>query len=138
MTSLAYRLFGVPKFPEEFIKKSALEGRSILISYQTKHEVHSTSGNLPPPFLSFKIFVVLDSVPNPKKEKKVRQFKMKVDSGNKSQFSEDNPLFYEVADALEKVVPEIVGLCDKYHVKYSLAGKVSEVLLSDRTHPEMS
>jgi hypothetical protein len=130
--TLSYTLFGVPRTLEEFIKKSASEGRSILISYGTEEEVVSQPESHSS-FLSFKIYQVLYSAPAPgtARTEKYKQFKLEIDRGTKSQFTEDNPVFYETVDAVRRELPEVVELCKKYGVKFKLDEKTADIARSD-------
>jgi hypothetical protein len=59
---------------------------------------------------------------------KNRKFKLELESDTKTQFPEVNPLLHETLDAVRAALPEIIQLCKKYHVPYSLDEKTSNLL----------
>jgi len=143
---MLYRLFGIPRTVQEYIDKVSKQHYRIVISYKTEESVVRPQGNFSA-FLSYKIFLILDSFSiadgreDPKKDRvysKERKgevkntLKLELEAGTKTQFADVNPLLRETLNAVQGKLPEIVELCNKKHVAYSLDEKTNDLLLNSR------
>jgi hypothetical protein len=141
LLTLSYELFGIPRTTEEIIEKAAKEHDRIIVSYKTEQYVVQPQRNFSA-YLSYMIYLILDSVPlaeaHLKKEgdfgktgnERKKTFKLELENKTKTQFSEADPLLHETLDALQKALLEIMPLCSKYNVPYSLDDKTSNLLFS--------
>jgi hypothetical protein len=138
--TLLYELFGIPRTVEEHIEKASKLHERIVISYKTEQHMVQPQGDFSA-YLSYMIFLILNSVPlekvQLKKEGEVRKtnigrrrsFELELENENKIQFSEADPVLHESLDAVQKALIEIMPLCSKYNVPYSLDDKTSDLLL---------
>ncbi len=127
-----YILLRVPGNFEEFIEKAARDHSRIIISHMTEQSEVQPERNVSP-YLSYKIFLILQSRPTDRKSNNAkggRKFKLELESDTKTQFPDADPILHETLDAVQRELPEIIELCKKYNVPYSLDEKTNDLLLS--------
>ena len=131
--TLSYKLFRRPRTLPEYFDSVSKEGNNrILISHAINQSLTQPAPNTSP-YMYYEIWLILRSELVNHNEtlanKKSRVFKLELLRGTKSQFSSTNPLINETLETIQDKLPEVIGLCKKYGVKYRYDEKTSNLFM---------